>query len=704
MVRDHTGALRVGPAGYAILTYVLAYALFVLSGPGSLSSRPFWLDLGQLALPAVGVALCFRTAGLVTVRRERSAWLLLSLACIALLLGYLAALLQEVALKTSPVSSPWFVLPWVFFYAFAFAGLILYLPRKRKGLAALAAALDGMIVTGAVLALIWDPIVRPAAFGTEGSGGGSAHIVWIAAGLLLFFGVASNFLRWPLKRVPVCICLLIGALALQVAADGAYSLLELVGEYRVGNTIDLVWPLSAGLLCFAALARVQAGGRLGGSGLSAHTLDLQWVEPIRLALPYVALPVAVVAVYQGRAEQGAGVGESGVMLLLVAAGLVALVMVRQVVSLVESRRLGRSLAHMSEDLEARVRSRTEELSARTGQLAALNRVATELSHCLSLAEVLSTGLKLASETVGTQVGVIWLCKGSGDLELVAKLGLPADGNTRIARLPDRVRAVQEAMRCGRPVVIEDYALLAYLPAGSATAMPHIRMLAVPLLSRDAVLGLMGLFGGEGIPDDEQDLAEAIGAQVGVAVDNVRRYEEAVDLADRDALTGLLNHRALYARLDQELRRAGRSSQDCSILMMDLDDFKALNDTHGHQAGDEVLKEVAVVLQEAVRTSDVIGRYGGDEFLAILPDTDVVSARTLAERLIEAFIGQFARPPGPAHGLGISVGVATSPADGHVGTQLIAVADANMYISKQLGGCRVTAGEGRARAPLVGLAG
>ena len=107
-------------------------------------------------------------------------------------------------------------------------------------------------------------------------------------------------------------------------------------------------------------------------------------------------------------------------------------------------------------------------------------------------------------------------------------------------------------------MVDDYSLQAYLPVSSAQLLPNVRMLAVPLLSRDTVVGLLGLFGNERLPEQTRALAESMGAQLGVAVDNARRYEEAVDLADRDPLTGLLNHRAVHARLEQELRRADRT--------------------------------------------------------------------------------------------------------------------------------------------------
>jgi diguanylate cyclase (GGDEF)-like protein len=163
------------------------------------------------------------------------------------------------------------------------------------------------------------------------------------------------------------------------------------------------------------------------------------------------------------------------------------------------------------------------------------------------------------------------------------------------------------------------------------------------------------------------------------------------LAVTDPLTQLCNRRHIMEELETELRRARRSESPVSVLMLDLDGFKGYNDAFGHPAGDYVLKTAAKVLTSQARNTDVVGRYGGDEFLLVLPDTDAEGALGLAERIRAALEGT----PWPRRGLTASIGVATlhetwpNPRASLRGGLLVAEADRALYKSKQAGRNRVT---------------
>lgn len=155
------------------------------------------------------------------------------------------------------------------------------------------------------------------------------------------------------------------------------------------------------------------------------------------------------------------------------------------------------------------------------------------------------------------------------------------------------------------------------------------------------------------------------------------------LATTDPLTGLANHRALIAALEHELARAYRYRHECSLLFLDIDHFKALNDSYGHAVGDSVLRDFATLLQQQIRETDVPGRWGGEEFLVILPETDEQEARLLSERA-RAAVAAHAFTMGGGMSLTCSIGIATFPGDARERDGLVTCADQAMYAAKKLG--------------------
>ncbi|MEO6208421.1 MAG: sensor domain-containing diguanylate cyclase [Candidatus Limnocylindrales bacterium] len=214
------------------------------------------------------------------------------------------------------------------------------------------------------------------------------------------------------------------------------------------------------------------------------------------------------------------------------------------------------------------------------------------------------------------------------------------------------------------------------------------LLMVPLVAKGQSIGLVEMFsqGPVSWGAERLELARTMANEAAMALENARLYEVARKLADRDPLTGFYNHRFLHERLGEEVVRSQRGRRPLSMLMLDLDDFKLVNDTFGHLFGDRVLTWTAELIRSTLRASDIPARYGGDEFAVILPETDRAEAGVVAERILEAFrerafVGE-QRGPVP---IAASIGVATFPADGRTGTDLIAAADRALYRVKREGG-------------------
>jgi diguanylate cyclase (GGDEF)-like protein len=214
------------------------------------------------------------------------------------------------------------------------------------------------------------------------------------------------------------------------------------------------------------------------------------------------------------------------------------------------------------------------------------------------------------------------------------------------------------------------------------------MAMLPLVAKGQSIGLVELAsnGAVTFTDERLALARTMANEAAMALENARLYEEARKLADRDPLTGFYNHRFLHERLGEEVVRTQRARRSMSVLMLDLDDFKLVNDTFGHLFGDRVLTWTAELIRSTLRASDIPARYGGDEFAIILPETDGDEARRAAERILEAFRKQafVGEQRGPVP-IGASIGVATFPIDGRTATELIVAADQALYRVKRDGG-------------------
>ncbi len=191
------------------------------------------------------------------------------------------------------------------------------------------------------------------------------------------------------------------------------------------------------------------------------------------------------------------------------------------------------------------------------------------------------------------------------------------------------------------------------------------------------------------PEDSL-IVSAVASELVVAVENSRLYKLTKRLAITDELTGLFNYRHLQHRLDDETGRASRYGKHLSLLMIDVDDFKLFNDSHGHLAGDTALAELAEAMRRSVREVDLVARYGGEEFSVLLPETDAAGAYSVAEKIREAVaLHAFADPDGErCCRLTVSIGLATFPSHAYDKESLLREADNALYVAKNGGKNRV----------------
>ncbi len=212
---------------------------------------------------------------------------------------------------------------------------------------------------------------------------------------------------------------------------------------------------------------------------------------------------------------------------------------------------------------------------------------------------------------------------------------------------------------------------------------------VPLKAKDKINGVViadNIFTRRPISQHDMRMFIMLANQAGLAIENSQLYEQAIIRSNIDSLTGLWNHGYFHHLLYSELGKAKINQTALSLIMLDMDNFKIYNDNLGHQAGDEILKQLAGLLSDHSRKMDWVARYGGEEFAAILPQTSKKEAMIIGERLRQ-IIEQHSFSQEeilPNKKLTASLGIATFPEDAKTGAGLISIADRRLYIAKKKG--------------------
>lgn|GEM_PF-408679 len=226
------------------------------------------------------------------------------------------------------------------------------------------------------------------------------------------------------------------------------------------------------------------------------------------------------------------------------------------------------------------------------------------------------------------------------------------------------------------------------------------LITVPLISRNTVKGALNIYrigAGNDFSLEEFELAKRFGDAAALALDNAQVRASLEHQAQTDSLTGLYNHRFFHERVRSELARATRARDSLVVLMLDIDDFKAVNDIHGHSVGDQILIGLADMVAAAVRGSDVVCRIGGEEFAVIMPSCEVGDALGFVSRLTEQLA---VRTFDPANRITLSIGIAQGPDEAAHPRELVAFAETAMMVAKAEGKNKaVVFGEGSSQRPI-----
>jgi diguanylate cyclase (GGDEF)-like protein len=332
------------------------------------------------------------------------------------------------------------------------------------------------------------------------------------------------------------------------------------------------------------------------------------------------------------------------------------------------------------------------LEQRTRDLDLLNRMAELLQACVTEDEAYTVVARFVGQFFPEDGGAVFVTSASRNLlEARAVWGTASSTDTAVFKPEDCW-----ALRRGRLHLVQDTSaslLCSHLPTP-----PPPAYLCLPLMAQGESLGVLHLSSSEAgaaerWSEAKQRMATTVADQLGLAVANLKLRETLRNQSIRDALTGLFNRRYLEETLERELSRARRTNASLGLIMMDLDHFKHFNDTFGHEAGDVLLREVGRLLQETVRGGDVACRYGGEEFVVILPEASAETTRLRAERLRESIKHLYVTQRGQSIGsVTASIGVGTFPQNGTTGDALVKAADTALYLAKGTGRDRVTVAE------------
>lgn len=674
---------------------------------GAASNQRLLSSLTQITAAVGGAFGCFwavRQAGTHWLWRVRAAWGAVGISALCFGLGWASyAFYSSKRAGVSPADIWWVCqqpLLWIGLFLLAWRGRSLGMMRLLT---------DTLIVVLSAVVLSWSLVLQDR-FLSDADGTGSSFVKFVAvfypiadiAHLFCALMLVANLRGRPaLARAAGWLLLGLGCLivtnsiksyAFNGRISGSFwlSIAQIWSYVLMGcaAVVHALAPQGDDLRARSSLEEAVEASPPHASLTSPWDEKLvRWHQSAMLWLPYIAtLGVSTVLVVQELRKANS----ETVQRLLPVLSLLLAIVARQMITLWDNLQLAEKLRASNADLERNVGDRTR-------HLATLHGITSTLNTSLDRRTVLRVTVEKTIAAVSAAGGGIWLRDTRRDVytdsapgdewTLVHWQGLGDDPAT-ISLLRDLSIAAAERDSSATGVFLSPATRDAIQ---SGIAPPEKRLICVPVRWQGTLMGVMGLMRSDGaFSDEDRALVESVSLEAGTALQNARLYSEAAHRADRDSVTELFNHRAIQEQLASSLARCKRTANQFSIVMMDLNNFKFFNDTYGHPVGDDVLRAVANSLKESCRTSDILGRYGGDEFILLLPDTDAAGTIEMCQRIKATLDNRHFEPvPGTKLPIAISFGWAAFPNDGDSIHELLTQADANLYNHKRGGASYLT---------------
>jgi len=323
----------------------------------------------------------------------------------------------------------------------------------------------------------------------------------------------------------------------------------------------------------------------------------------------------------------------------------------------------------------------------TRRIETLLSIGSTVGETLRLADLLDSVLERVFSVMRISAGGVFLVdQEAGGLVLAAHRGFSEGFAEKVSRMRIGRGFAGRTALSGKPVVLGSCSTDARFDPAVLKCEGLQSLCSVPVMARDRIMGVMsvGTHDSRDFTDRDVRLLSSIANQVGMAIENAQLYEKTVEIAFTDDLTGLYNRRYLMEQMQRELARTQRNGVSLSLVMLDMDGLKGINDRFGHDHGSAFLRDLGTIIRHNTRVSDVPARLGGDEFAILVPDTDSEEARDMGERLRSEASRLRREIDGWEVGFSVSVGIASYPGHAPDIDQLIKRADEALYDAKRAG--------------------